>query len=314
MNRGEFADVVLASDLTGPEKLILLGYVSHQDSRFAVEEADSYPGIARLAVCAGVGEGAARRARHRLVEAGILIPADAANGQRVRCRIDPSRLTVAPTPSKTEPLPKRNPLQNERGTPSKTEGDPLHFERGTPSKLEPEPSSSTLSMDPSSENPLPGATGRKRKPRTSTPSPDAAMIYAVWRNGFHTRADPTPDDAETKYLEGSIARLAPDRVARLIRWAHLAPHDRAGFLRGPGYAPGKAGAFLSIAGLLRYDTLRQRDAWAAEWEAAGEPVAAFGEAPAPRVNGHRGVNLFDHLDDPPAPPRILIDPLTGERP
>lgn len=101
-------------------------------------------------------------------------------------------------------------------------------------------------------------------------SPEEATVWEVWR-GYHPRADATPPKPQAKMIAAAVRELGADRVALLVAWAHEAPHERAKFLRGEDYAPGRTGAYLGLQSLLVAKNLLDRDAWAAEWSAAGKP-------------------------------------------
>ena len=87
LHRGQAADLVLRSDLNGTEKLLLLGYLSHQNSAHDVERACSWPGIDLLAEYAGVSRRSAISHRNALIEAGLLEVVARPQGGSLVCRV-----------------------------------------------------------------------------------------------------------------------------------------------------------------------------------------------------------------------------------
>lgn len=106
-------------------------------------------------------------------------------------------------------------------------------------------------------------------------------MWAAWCQ-FHPRGGiecPRPDALKVR----TALKDAPvETLIAIVEWAHQAPHERAEFLRGPGYEAGKTGAYLSLTSLMVAKNLTERSGWAAEWDSAGRPH--FGEAPAPAAS------------------------------
>ncbi|MBL8616363.1 MAG: hypothetical protein JNM72_12180 [Deltaproteobacteria bacterium] len=87
LHRGQAADLVLRSDLGGTEKLLLLGYLSHQNSAEDVERARSWPGIDLLAAYAGVSRRSAITHRNTLIAEGLLEVVARPQGSSLVCRV-----------------------------------------------------------------------------------------------------------------------------------------------------------------------------------------------------------------------------------
>lgn len=103
--------------------------------------------------------------------------------------------------------------------------------------------------------------------------PDILLVWHAHRD-FHQTAGAIPSKAATKEIKAALkAGFTAEQLVAVVQWAHLAPHDRAQFLRGADYEAGKSstGAYLGIVDLFRRDKLDNRTAWAAEWIAAGKP-------------------------------------------
>lgn len=102
---------------------------------------------------------------------------------------------------------------------------------------------------------------------------DVLLVWHAHRE-FHQSASAVPSKAATKETKAAIkAGFTVEQLVAVVQWAHLAPHERASFLRGADYEAGKSGtgAYLGVVDLFRRDKLDNRTAWAAEWIAAGSP-------------------------------------------
>lgn len=103
--------------------------------------------------------------------------------------------------------------------------------------------------------------------------PDILLVWHAHRD-FHQTAGAIPSKAATKEIKAALkAGFTAEQLVAVVQWAHLAPHDRAQFLRGADYEAGKSstGAYLGIVDLFRRDKLDNRTAWATEWVVAGSP-------------------------------------------
>lgn len=103
--------------------------------------------------------------------------------------------------------------------------------------------------------------------------PDVLLVWHSHRE-FHPSASAIPSKAATKEIRAAVkAGYTAEQLIGVVQWAHLAPHDRASFLRGADYETGRSstGAYLGIVDLFRRDKLDNRTAWAAEWIVAGSP-------------------------------------------
>lgn len=110
--------------------------------------------------------------------------------------------------------------------------------------------------------------GGEGKPLTA----DVLAVWEAWR-AFHPSARATPSKGAARMLRGALKAATAEQLASAIRWAHLAPHPRASYLRGVEYEAGESnvGTYLGIENLLVAKNLDTRVAWAAEWEAQGSP-------------------------------------------
>lgn len=113
-------------------------------------------------------------------------------------------------------------------------------------------------------------------------SADPADVTAVWlaHSEFHTSNRGVPSVGAAREIKAALnAGYTADDLIRVVRWAHLAPHKLASFLRGPEYEKGESvvGDYLAIPNLMRRVSLDQRIALATEWEAKGSPN--FRDAP-----------------------------------
>lgn len=142
--------------------------------------------------------------------------------------------------------------------------------------------------------------GGEGKPLTA----DVLASWEAWR-AFHPSARATPSKGAARMLRGALKAATAAQVASVIRWAHLAPHERASFLRGPEYERGESnvGAYLGVENLLVGKALDTRIAWATEWEAAGSPDYRD----APREVAHRVEELSPKDRKAISTMRYLID-------
>ncbi len=132
---------------------------------------------------------------------------------------------------------------------------------------------------------------------------DALAVWHAHRE-FHQAAGAVPSKAAAKEIQAAMkAGHAGGDLIAVVQWAHLAPHDRAHFLRGPAYEAGTSGVgdYLGIADLFRRDKLDNRIAWAMEWIQAGRPD--YRDAPSRSSGGRPApfslIEAFasDHAED-----------------
>lgn len=111
---------------------------------------------------------------------------------------------------------------------------------------------------------------------------DPADVAAVWlaHSEFHPSNRGVPSVGASREIKAALnAGYSADDLIRVVRWAHLAPHKLASFLRGPEYERGESvvGDYLAVPNLMVRAKLDQRIALAVEWEAKGAPN--FRDAP-----------------------------------
>jgi len=284
MNRGQAADKILRSTLTGPEKLILLGYLSHIPSASGVSGV-AWPGIATLASYASLKETATRAARTRAIASGSLVVVDAVNGRPMKCRLDLDALVARPprilTPSDSAPP------QIPEGTPSDSAGVPPQIPEGTPSDSEGEPSEGTLPSKPS-EGTLPifGASGDAAPPATP-PEPD--HLDRIWHEletirvdaakATGTKASRTKLGGRRNTLRIRVGEHGEGQLIGTVRWWWHSTSDRAQYLRDNGYG---------WKTVLRPDNLREYVGFATEGGYIDESGAPVWPGRAPTTDGDNG--------------------------
>jgi hypothetical protein len=101
---------------------------------------------------------------------------------------------------------------------------------------------------------------------------DVTAVWQAWRE-FHPQARGIPNNAAKRVIRGALEEYAAPVLISIIRWAHLAPHPRASFLRGPEYERGDSvtGQHLGLESLLVASKREDRIGWAMEWQRAGSP-------------------------------------------
>lgn len=146
-------------------------------------------------------------------------------------------------------------------------------------------------------------------------SADPADVIAVWlaHSEFHPSNRGIPSAAAAKEIKAALnAEYTADDLIRVVRWAHLAPHKTAAFLRGPEYERGESvvGDYLSVPNLMRREKLDQRIALAVEWEAKGAPN--FRDAPQSAMTAQdreeRIVKVLYEIVEANGNPDVTTDP------
>lgn len=249
MNRGQVSDAILSSPLTGTQKLILLGYLRHQDDRGI-----SWPAAARLAEYAGTAVNTVREHRQALIGWGVLVVVEAPIGLDMKCRIN---LGMLPSPEDVraweETLTHERKVQRREAAARRGKGDtpptvaplqqsdpsdgrtpPPRPSEGTPPTVAPEHSPGTLSR-----NTLQGGSARGEG-RTAPAAP---------------AAPPRKQGEERSSGESGEVRALPRRTSTaaamvLAAWEAAYIEARPAF---PGAAGGDGAAAARLAARLASD-------------------------------------------------------------
>lgn len=87
-HRGTANDLIIRAKLPGPQKLILMGYLSHFGSDRDLRQATAWPSVDLLCCYSSTGAKTTSAHRQQLVDAGILVVVRIRPGNVPECRID----------------------------------------------------------------------------------------------------------------------------------------------------------------------------------------------------------------------------------